>query len=209
VRLVDLLQCPREVALACCAGARLRDTVRLCLLTIAAGGLVFGATAGTFRGGVQVPIAALKIPAVTLATLAVAGPALYGIAAAFGRRWPLRTALGLLTCAGARASLVLAALAPPLWLAIGWGFSHDAIKLLAALAYGAAGLSGLSLLLHGLGEGEGRRGAAAAFVAVFLVVGAQTAWIARPYLGDPSEAEVPIFVPGRLEGGLWGALWGT
>ena len=48
--------------------------------------------------------------------------------------------------------------------------------------------------------------AAASFVALFLVAGAQTAWLFRPYIGDPEDRRVPLFAQGRIEGGVLGAL---
>jgi len=37
---------------------------------------------------------------------------------------------------------------------------------------------------------------------LFLVVGGQSAWLLRPYLGNPSDRSVPMFAHGRHEGGL-------
>jgi hypothetical protein len=178
-------------------------------VAIALGGALFGATVGSFRGGAQIGLAALKIPIATLLTMAVAGPALLALAAAFGRRWTLPSALGLMFAAGARSALVLGALSPVLWLAIDLGMSYGSVKVAATLAYGAAGLSGLALLLRGLGRDAGRVGAASCFVMVFLVTGAQTAWVLRPYLGDPRDAEVPLLVNERVEGGVIGSLRGA
>jgi hypothetical protein len=75
------------------------------------------------------------------------------------------------------------------------------MKLLATLAYGAAGLAALSVLVRALGEGPGRATAATAFVGVFLVVGAQMAWSLRPFLVRPDAREV-VFFTREKEGGL-------
>ena len=112
-------------------------------------------------------------------------------------------ALGL--AAGARASLVLLALAPVLWLVIDRGAGYHAVKLGAVLAYAVAGLSALGLIVQALGRGPGSTATAAGFVATFLVVGGQTAWILRPYLGQPSDNVVPFLVA-RKEGGVADAL---
>lgn len=206
--LVDILRAP-EVAIDACRDRRAqRGVASMCLLAIAGGGALFGAAVGSFRGGAQIPLAALKIPLATLVTMAVAGPALLALAAAFGRRWHLPESVALMLAAGGRSSLVLAALAPPLWLAIDMGLEYALIKLAATLAYALAGLSGLALLLRGLGGEPGRWGAAGSFVLVFMVAGAQTAWVLRPYLGDPRDREVPVLVAGRVEGGVWRSLWG-
>ena len=180
---------------------------RLYLLLIAGCGAAFGAAVGSFRGGEQHVWAASKIPAATLLTLAVCGPAFVALAATFGRRWSLKTTLSLTLAAGARSSLVLLALTPVLWLTIDLGAPYGAIKLTATLCYGLAGLSALSLISRGLGRRPGRLGAAGAFIVVFALVGGQTAWLLRPYLGDPSDDVVPALAHGRMEGGLLGALW--
>jgi hypothetical protein len=204
--LVELLRHPADVVERCRRPELRASVARTALVVVAVGGAIFGAALGSYRGGAQVPLAALKIPLATLATLAVCGPGFAAFAAAFGRRWSLPETLSLALAAGARSSLVLFALAPALWLTIDLHAGYHAVRLAAAGAYAVAGLSGLFLLLRGLGEARGRGGAALAFVALFLVVGAQTAWLLRPYLGDPRDAEVPLFAQGRREGGVLGAL---
>jgi hypothetical protein len=75
------------------------------------------------------------------------------------------------------------------------------VKLVASLAYALGGLAALGLLLQGLGEGPGRMATVLTFVGVFLVVGGQTAWILRPYIGTPGRADITFFTNER-EGGL-------
>jgi hypothetical protein len=135
-------------------------------------------------------------------TLAISGPGLAAFAVAFGRSWTLRETLSYLLSAGARSSLVLFALSPVLWLVIDLQASYSAIRLAATAAYALAGLSGFLLLLRGLGPAPGRAPVAAGFVLLFLVVGGQSAWLLRPYLGNPGERQVPIFSQGRQQGGL-------
>jgi hypothetical protein len=200
--ITDLLRHPEEIVERCRNPAAQRDVVRLDLLLIAAGGALFGAVVGTFRGGAQIPIAALKIPIATLTTLAISGPGLAAFAVAFGRRWTVRETLSFLLSAGARSSLVLFALAPVLWLVIDLEASYSTIRLAATAAYALAGLSGFFLLLRSLGPAPGRAPVAACFVLLFLVVGGQSAWLLRPFLGDPSDRRVPLFSQGRHEGGL-------
>jgi hypothetical protein len=134
-------------------------------------------------------------------TLALAAPAFYVLTAIFGRPWPLRPVLSLVLSAGARFALVLLAMTPPLWLTIDFGAPYDAIKLVATVAYGLAGLAGLEVLVRGLGDGPGKRMTIALFVAVFLLIGAQNAWVLRPYLGTPGAEDVALFTRER-EGGL-------
>jgi hypothetical protein len=141
------------------------------------------------------------MPIGILGTLAIAAPAFYVLAALFGRPWPLRPVLSLVLSAGARFGLVLLALTPPLWLLIDFGAPYQAIKLAATLAYGLAGLAGLEVLVRGLGNGPGKRMTIALFVGVFTLIGAQNAWVLRPYLGTPGDPDVALFTRER-EGGL-------
>lgn len=200
--ITDLLRHPDKIVDRCRDATAQPGVVRLDLILIAAGGLAFGAVAGTFRGGAQIPLAAAKIPAATLLTLAVCGPGLAAFAVAFGRPWTLREALALLLSAGARSSLVLFAFAPVLWLVIDLEARYSVIRLAATAAYALAGLSGFLLLLRGLGPAPGRVPAILCFAPLFLIVGAQSAWLLRPYLGNPTDANVPAFAHGRHEGGL-------
>jgi hypothetical protein len=204
--IADLLRRPDVVAERCRNPAAQRDLARLALLIVALGGALFGAVLGSFRGGPQMAAASLKIPAATLLTLAVCGPGLAAFALVFGRKWALREALALLLCAGARSSLVLFALSPVLWLVIDLGGGYHFIRLIAAAAYSLAGLSGFVFLLRALGPAPGRAATALSFALLFLIAGAQTAWLLRPYLGDPGDTQVPLFAQGRREGGLLGVL---
>src|SRR5262249_24045271 len=126
--------------------------------------------------------------------------------AVFGRPWSVRAVISLALAAGARFSMVLVAVAPALWLTIDLGAPYHVIKLIAAVAYALAGLAALGLLVRGLGEGEGKKTTIALFVGVFLLVGAQSAWILRPYLGTPGQADIAFFTRER-EGGLVVQLW--
>ena len=108
--------------------------------------------------------------------------------------------------AGARFSLVLLAATPVVWLTINLGASYDAVKLLASLAYSLGGLAALGLIVRGLGPGPGRIATVLTFVGVFLLVGGQTAWILRPYIGTPGQDDVALFTRER-EGGVAYQLW--
>jgi hypothetical protein len=191
-----LLRAPAEVAADCREDRDLPRLAANAIAVIAAGALLFGAAAGSWRGGPQIAYAAIKLAIVTVGTLALCVPAFYAIAAVFGRPWSLRSAVSVMLVAGARFSLVLVAATPVVWLTVNLGASYDVVKLLAALAYSLAGL-----LLRGLGRGPGRIATVVTFLGVFLVIGGQTAWILRPYIGTPGREEVTFFTRER-EGGL-------
>jgi hypothetical protein len=204
--LIDLLRSPQAALDACANVDQQRQIAVTSLWVIALGGVLFGAAVGSFRGFPQFGIAALKLPVVTLLTLAAAGPAFHGIASAVDRRLSFRTTLAIVLCAGARSSLVLIAIAPLLALAVDFGAAYPLVRLAALLSYGLAGLSALAFVLRAFGPGTGRLLGTFSFVLTFLVIGAQTAWLCRPYLGSPRDASVPLFAHGRIEGGLLGAL---
>ena len=199
-----LLRAPGEIAADCREDRDLRPIAITALAAIAAGAAAFGGVLGSYRGGVQIAYAAVKVPLALLFTLAVCVPALHALAATLGRPWSIRTVIGLSLAAAGRSSLVLLAFAPALWLILDWGTSYHAAALCAATAYGVAGLAALGVLLRGLGPGRGRVRTALAFVALFFAVGGQTSWILRPYLVRPRTEATP-FLRAR-EGGFADAV---
>src|SRR5262249_6272147 len=196
-----LLRAPQEVAEDCKEDRELLPIARNALIAIAAGAAIVGAVVGSWHGGPQIAFAAVKMPLVMLGTLILCAPAFYAVAAVFGRAWRFRAVVSLALVAGARFSLVLLAAAPALWLTINLGAPYHAIKLVASLAYALAGLAALTLLLRGLGEGPGKILTIGLFIGIFLMVGGQTAWILRPYLGTPGQAEIAFLTRDR-EGGV-------
>src|SRR5690606_33500480 len=107
--------------------------------------------------------------------------------------------------AAARASLLLLALSPPLWLAYDLGLGYHAAAMAAAGAYALAGTAALGVLVRGLGDGRERLLTVLAFVAVFFAAAGQTGWALRPYLVRPRTAEQP-FVRAP-EGTFIDSLW--
>jgi hypothetical protein len=196
-----LLRSPAEVAQDCRDDRDLAAIARTALIVILVGAAVFGAVVGSWHAGPQIAYAAVKMPLVMMGTLVLCAPAFYAVAAVFGRAWSFRAVVSLALVAGARFALVLLATAPALWLAINLGSPYHVTKLVAALAYGLAGLAALVLLVRGLGDGPGKNVTIALFITTFLMVGGQSAWILRPYLGTPGQAEVAFLTRDR-EGGL-------
>lgn len=187
-----LLRAPGEVARRCRDEEDLASLAATSLAAAAVGCAVYGATLGTFRGGLQIVYAGAKLPAAVAATLALTVPALWALAAASGRAWSLRSATALALAAAGRAALVLLAAAPALWLALELGLGYHAATLVAAGFYALGGAAALGVLLRGLGDAPGRLGVAAATVAVFFATGGQTAWALRPFLVRPQTTEVPF-----------------
>ncbi|WP_437933564.1 hypothetical protein [Sorangium sp. So ce341] len=199
-----LLRAPAEVAASCREDRDIRAIALASLGAIALGSAVFGAVIGSFRGKEQILYAAVKVPLAMLITLALCAPAFHALAAVLGRPWPMRSIIALVLASAGRSSLVLLAFAPVLWLLIDLGLGYHASSVAAWLAYAAAGLAALGVLVRGIGAGQGRGLTAVAFMAVFFAVGGQAAWMLRPYLGRPSQKEIP-FVRAR-EGSFSDAL---
>jgi len=200
-----LLRNPREVARRCLEEEGLRPLALASLGAVAFGAAVFGGVVGSFRGGEQIVFAATKVPVALLGALVICIPAFHAIAAALGRAWPLRSVIALTLAAAGRASLVLLASAPMLWLAYDLGLGYHASALAATGAYGLAGLAALGVLIRGLGRSKHAFTTAIAFVAVFMAAAGQTGWILRPYLVRPQSEEVPFLR--EIEGGFADAVY--
>lgn len=195
-----ILRAPGEVATRCREG-QVDDIAVTALAVLAVSAMAFGGTVGSWRGEWQIAFGALKMPLALLGSLALAAPAFFALAAVLGRPWRLRAIFSLVLAAGARFALVLLATTPPLWLVIDFGTPYPLVKLIATFGYGLAGLAGLEVLVRGLGEGPGRKTTLVLFSSVFLLIGAQNAWVLRPWLGTPGERAITLFTAKR-EGGL-------
>jgi hypothetical protein len=176
------------------AGTDLGSLAKAMILTIAVGAGAFGAAMGSFRGGRQILYAAAKLPAVMLLTLAVCAPALSALNRALDRPSDARRDLGLLLAALARASLVLAAVAPLVLLAVRLEIAYHSVVLLVVACCGAAGLVGIALFLRGLYHAapQGIVPAALVLLGVVSLVGTQLSWTLRPYLLRPRTPEVVL-----------------
>jgi hypothetical protein len=165
---------------------------RSLVLTVLVAGAAFGAVVGAYRGGVQIVYCALKIPLVLLSTLVISSPAVIAIARATGSTLRGRDVIALTLGASARFALVLAGLAPVVWLANGILGYHDAVLGVFGACF-VAGIAAAALLFRGLRRG-GRFGAFAglAFIAVYAAVGGQTSWMLRPYIVRPQTQRVPF-----------------
>ncbi len=191
--LARLLRSPGDVARACRDDDDdVRNIASFSLASTILGAAAFGGVVGSFRGSHQILYGAAKVPIAVLATLCLAAPAFHAIAAVLGRPWPMRSIIALALAAAGRSSLVLLAFAPALWLVYDFGMGYHTAALCASAAYAIAGIAALSVLVRGLGEGPGRITTALAFMAVFFMVGGQTAWILRPYLVRPRTTSIPF-----------------
>ncbi len=181
--------------------------VRALLITVVLGAGVFGGLVGTYRGGLQVLYCAVKLPLVLIGTLVLCAPAFVAIARATRVAIAARSVIALTLGASARFALVLAGLAPVVWLVHGW-FGYHGVVLTIVGTCTIAGIAAAALLFSGLARATGPGLlAGVAFVVVYAVVGAHTAWLLRPFVVRPQTADVP-FVRG-IEGDLMDAVHTT
>lgn len=187
-------------------GRGLATLARAMIVTVALGAGIFGASMGAYRGGLQILYAGVKLPLVLLLTTAICAPALTALNAALGREACLRRDLSLVLSALARTSLVMAAQAPIVLLAVRLGVSYHSLILLVVACCAVAGALGLALFLRGLHLSDRRSLAAVAvaLLAVFGSVGTQMSWTLRPFVLRPRTQETP-FVR-SLEGSFFDAV---
>jgi hypothetical protein len=189
----ELLRSPKQSADRAVMGRDLEPLVLAALGAILVGSGIFGSVLATSRGGTQLLYSAAKLPLALIATLVLVVPAFYAIAASLGRPLSLRGAIGLVLAGTARAALLLVAFTPLVWLALDAGIGYHKGVLLASACYALSGLAALRLILHGMGADFRAFVILACFASVMAPVGAQTAWMLRPFLGRPAQAHVPFF----------------
>ena len=207
---IDLLLRDRPGMLARIrAGADVRPILATMVATIAVSMAIVGAALGSYRGGIQIAYAAIKLPLVLLGAAALSAPALSAIGAALGRRSRLSADLALVMSAVAFGALLLASTTPLILL--GRAAELDYHRMIAGTVgvFTIAGLATLRMIVQGVAaeQAPGWRSAVAGLCCVFALVGAQLAWAMRPYLVRPRAPEVP-FVR-EVEGSLIDAVWTT
>lgn len=184
---------PGEAARLCAMGRDLRGLTLVALGSIVIGSSAFGALLGSTRSSVQAFYAGAKLPVAWLITLAVCAPAYYAVAALLGRPLRLRSVCAAVLIATGRASAVLLALLPVLWLALCFssesGADYHRIIGLAIVLYGLAGFAALGSMARVF---AGKALLVTFAAALFLLVGGQAAWTLRPFVGRPADDQVPF-----------------
>jgi hypothetical protein len=211
---IDLLLRDREVMLARIrTGTNLAGILKVMVATIAVTMAIVGAALGSYRGGVQIAFAALKLPLVLLGTAALSAPTLTAIGRAVGRRSNLVQDLALVMSALAFGALLLVAGTPLILLGRAVDLTYHQMILMTVSMFGIAGLASLYMIIHAvsvesLRDGtHGWRTAVLGLVIVFVTIGGQMSWALRPYLVRPRTPDVP-FVR-AIEGSLFDAITGA
>jgi hypothetical protein len=207
---IELLLRDRDLMLARIrAGTDTPAILRTMVATIAVAMALVGAALGSYRGGVQIGYAAVKLPLVLLGTAALSAPALWAIGAALGRRAKLSTDLALVMSALAFGALLLAACTPLILLGRAMDLSYHRMILAVVGMFAIAGLASLRMVIQALviEQAPGWRTAITGLCLVFSLVGGQLAWALRPYLVRPRTPDV-VFVR-AVEGSLFDAVSGA
>lgn len=208
--MIDLLLRDREAMLARIHKAtELAAVTRTMIATIAVTMAIVGAALGSYRGGVQIAYAAIKLPIVILGTAALSAPALSAIGAALGRRSRLSADLALVMAALAFGSLLLVACTPLVMVGRAVDLDYHRMILAVVAMFAIAGGGALRMICRGvaLEAAPGWRTAVAGMCVVFSLVGGQLSWALRPYLVRPRTPEVP-FVR-TVEGSLFDSVAGA
>jgi hypothetical protein len=218
------------------AGTDLAATMRTMIATIAVTMAVVGAALGSYRGGVQIAYAAIKLPIVLLGTAALSAPALSAIGAALGRRSRLSADLALVMSALAFGSLLLVACTPLVMVGRVINLEYHRMILAVVAMFTVAGVAALRMIWRsvaleerseemrgggptgsaggaggnaprGVKAAPGWRTAIAGLCMVFSLVGGQLSWALRPYLVRPRAPEAPFLR--EVEGSLLDAVTGA
>lgn len=159
------------------------------------GFVVYGAGAGSFQGGSQIVVTALKAPLIVAMALALCLPSLYVFGALSGARWSKRRLLATVSGFAATLGLLLAALVP-----ISWLFSVSS-RYLASAVWIHAMLWLISLafgwrFLGGALRESGAGGGMFLWLVLFILVSFQVATFLRPVLWR--DAGDPLFERGKM-----------
>lgn len=166
---------------------RLAELIPRLLVIAAVGAALFGVVVGSYRGGIQVAYAAVKMPFLLLIPVLLTLPAARALWAACDLEVPWRRVAVAGAVAMARAGVLAAGLGPVLWLVYSMQPGYHLSVLILAGALVTAGLPGLSVLARAVPSGGARR-----WVAVMgsvLALGLctmQTGWVLRPFVARPT-----------------------
>lgn len=175
-----------------------RDLARLAramIVTVAFCAAAFGAAAGAQRGGVQIALSTVKLPLALLLTAAICAPVLTSLKSVLFGKSDARKDLAIVLCSLALATLVAAALTPLVLIAAGSPtVGYFRMVLVTVACAGVGGITGVTFFLRSVYRyaPEERGFLAVTVLIVFALVGTQTTWTLRPYLGAPGSRQVIV-----------------
>lgn len=184
-------------------GAPLAGGLRWLFAFVLAGGVFYGAVMGSFSGlepgrFQQLAYSGLKVPLLLLATFGLCLPSFFAINSVAGLRDDFGQALQAVVGTQACVTLVLAALAPVTAVfyascsdyALAVGFNGAAFALAAATAQRVVRRYYDPLIRRN----PRHRTMLHVWLALYVFVGIQAAWVLRPFIGDPAQP-VAFFRP--------------
>lgn len=203
---IEMLLRDRAGLVARLRGRDAADITKTMIAAIAIAMAIVGAALGSYRGGVQIAYAAIKLPLVLVGTAALSAPVLTAFGYALGRRARLAADLALVMAALAFGALLLAACTPLILLGVTLAVDYHVMILAMVGMFGLAGVAALHMVVRGVTAeaAPGARTAVAGLCVVFALVGAQLSWALRPYLVRPRDPGV-VFVR-DVEGSLFDSV---
>jgi len=165
------------------------------LALLALGAVTFGAVVGGYRGGLQVPFAAVKLPLLFLVPMMLVLPALRGLWSLCEVNVSYQRLVTAGLVGGARTALLAAAAGPVLWLLFGLlGYHLAVLTFVGVLAL--CGLPGLLVVARAVPAGGRSRWVALTGSLVLLgLASMQTGWLLRPFLVRPQTTDVVLLRP--------------
>jgi hypothetical protein len=213
----------REPELLCQETAR-AESLGSKALTLAlqatAGGALYGLTMGMNHSIEQALVSAVKVPLLFLLTLAICLPALHFVGLLLGARVRLGQSLTLLLAGVSLTCTLLAAFTPISLLFLASGSTYPFLLAMHVALFAGCGAAGLrsihqnfERLRAAAGQGAAAGGAPLsvaglkAWGALYMFVGAQTAFLLSPFIAR--DAEFHLFNPhhGSVFGYLLSVLW--
>ena len=180
---------------------------------IAAGGLLFGASLGCYVGGVQIPLAAVKVPTALLSTLLICFALMHVINVVRHPQLRAAQSLALTLVPLAVMATALAAAAPVMGLMTSTlefdSYPSYLFLILFGVLWGLlGGAAGVWVLHRGMRRVVGPCGPTVAlWVLAYQFVGGQCNWMLRPWIGDSREVEGLFSLTRNLRGNFYVAVW--
>jgi hypothetical protein len=165
------------------------------LAFLVAGGFCYGAIMGSFSGFTgehiwQVIYSGLKVPLLLGVSFIVALPSFFVLNTLLGLRSDFAEVLHGLVHAQAGLAIVLVALSPYTLLWYASSSNYQNAILFNGVMFAAASITAQALLRRSYGPLLKRRPQhrwlMRAWIALYVFVGIQMAWVLRPFVGDPS-----------------------
>jgi hypothetical protein len=180
-------------------------------LTLIASCALYGAAAGAYASPSQALSAAIKLPLLFLATLAICFPGFFVIQVLVGSRLRLVQVLTLVMGALALSAILLVAVVPVTAFFLMTGANYYFLTLLHVVIVLGAGLVGMSVLHEGLAFACEQRGVypkkamtiMKVWAVLFAFVGIQMAWNLQPFVGDRGR---PFQLFRHYEGNFYTAI---